>query len=110
MTHIFQSKRILTKRAFSFFQTKVAHIEIIYKGEIIEILFPLLPMCINFPKSEKKKFHAKVIRNSTKAKLFDFMSESVKMIRLMQHEEILSVWFNKNKVYKLKLKIKRNLI
>lgn len=106
INNLFKSKTLLTKRAFSFFQAKIAHIEIVYNDRLIEILFPVLPICLSFPESEKKNFHANINRNSTKAKLFGFMSESVKMIKLMQHEEILSVWFNKNKVIQ---KIKDNI-
>lgn len=98
MKNLFKSKTLLRKRALSFFQTKIAHIEIVYNERLIEILFPVLPMCLSFPKSEKKKFHAKINRNSTKAKLCGFMLESIKMIKLIQHEETLSVLFNKNKV------------
>jgi hypothetical protein len=57
-----------------------------------------MPFCTNLSDKEKKKFHEKVDRTSTKTKINDLMKASSDLIFIMEHENTLRNFFDKNKI------------
>lgn len=64
-----EKKRKLLKKAFEFFITNTASIEVIRNDQIEIIYFILLPYTHLLPKEKKDEFHEKVDRSSTKSKI-----------------------------------------
>ena len=91
-------RKQLVKQAILFFKDKMAHIEILRDNKIEKIYFPLLPCCKHLAKDVRVEFHETVNRSSTKRKIADLMKASDKLIQNMQHEEQLSLMFNKYKI------------
>ena len=66
--------------------------------KIYTVYFPKLPYCKLLPKDAKIEFHDGVDRTSSKTKLTYLMDETKQLIKTMQHEERLRIFFSYNPV------------
>jgi hypothetical protein len=65
---------------------------------IYTVYFPKLPICKMLPKDSKTDFHNDVDRTSSKTKLTFLMDETKHIIKTMEHEERLRIFFSYNPV------------
>ena len=90
--------KFLKTRALEFYKKHSAHIEIFRYNKFYKLYFPLLPECINLPKTIKREFHEKVNRNSVKTKVSGLMDEADYIINVIIHEQRLKNIFNQSKL------------
>ena len=64
-----EDRKLRLKKAFKFFMSNSAHIEIVRDDKLEIVFFPLLPYCRCLPKDQKLIFEEEVDRSSTKAKV-----------------------------------------
>ncbi|KAM3129288.1 hypothetical protein pb186bvf_018575 [Paramecium bursaria] len=90
-------KKRIVKKAFLFFRSKTAHVELIRDDQIELVFFPVLPYC-RLQKEEKIDFQNNVDRSSVKAKVQDLMDRSSEFIEKMIHEENMRLIYQKYKL------------
>jgi hypothetical protein len=84
------------KKSISFFRKHTCHIDIVRDEKIYTVYFPKIPYCMLLPKDSKNDFHNDVDRTSSKTKLSFLMDETKKLIKTMEHEERLRIFFSYN--------------
>ena len=62
-------KKRRLKKAFKFFSSNTAHIDVVRNDKIEVIYFILLPYVHCFPKENKNEFHENVDRDNSKSKV-----------------------------------------
>jgi hypothetical protein len=94
-------KKLRFSRAFEFFISNSATIEVIRNDKIEIVYFILLPYVHLLPKEKKVDFHDMVDRSSTKSKVQALVNESERLIEICIHEEKLKRFFNQQKLIAL---------
>jgi len=90
--------RELLKEGLKFFAENSAHIEVVRNKEVEKVYFHLQPFCGSLPKEVKNDFNESVNRVSDQSKVNGLMESSDDIIKIMQHEHRLKLFFNKYKV------------
>ena len=89
--------RQLTREGLKFFAEHSAHIEVIRNKNIEKVYFNLPPYCHFLPKDVKVPFNDTVDRTTVQTKANGLVTNSNDIIKIMQHQERLNTFFDKNK-------------
>lgn len=87
----------LVRDGMKFFAEHSAHIEVLRNKRPEKVYFLMLPYCHFLPKEIKNGFNDLVDRSNVQSKASGLIQSSNEIIRIMQHEEKLDYFFNKNK-------------
>jgi len=91
-------RKKLLREGLKFFAENSSHIEVLRNKKPEKVYFHLRPFCHNLAKEIKTNFNDEVDRSNVQSKVTGLVQHSDEIIRIMQHEEELISFFNKNKL------------
>ena len=91
-------RKKLLREGLKFFAENSSHIEVLRNKKPEKVYFHLRPFCHHLTKEVKANFNDEVDRSNVQSKVTGLVQSSEEVIRVMQHEEQLISFFNKNKI------------